>query len=773
MKKIEDFKVRPQVNDTQKDWNHKHAAKIFIHNSVFMSSGFTTGHLCNVECGDIFRQAVAWPNLDKQHGPNVAGVSRAFQRSSGLRLDTTTRIVPGAGPVPDAGLVIVRDVTADAAPLTAQEQIRWQVALELRLETADYIFPGMEFEEIVLRGTKRSFSVLSINSATDGVAKFHPIETVVEFAGEDEASAATARLQISSVPGLQRQVDELNWLFEDFNTDYEDATIPLQPYGIVIHGSRGTGKSLLLDRIASSKWGRVVRLDEESKAPAVRDHFKTAVESRSPTTILIDDIGELIGKGKTSQKAFVAALAQGLDDLAARAHQTRTKPKVLVVATCLDYITDIPEELQRENRFREHISLPVPDATGRKEILASWSPPFNQETFDSQIAALGDRTHAYTAADLSKLLYRAARATRHRTGGRKVHISEADVKQALREVQPSAMHDINLKPPTVRWSDIGGYNDVKLALQRVLQRPANMTTNLWKPSKGILLYGPPGCSKTMTAQAMATESGFNFFAVKGGELLNMYVGETERSIRNLFRRAKDASPSIIFFDEIDSIAGPSRSSGNPSASSGGVQALTTLLTEMDGFEKMGDVFVLAATNKPDSLDPALVRPGRFDQAIYVPLPDAPAREAIFANKARELRFSSSSSSPSSSSLDATATVTTTDDATAPTTAMQTPPADQPATQSTTSAATAAASIVTPAPAANPGPGGLDLAELARQTQGYSGAEIAGICDKAFCGKYGPQSAEPMEVLRAAIRDTPRGVTQDILMQFETWRMLRR
>lgn len=330
----------------------------------------------------------------------------------------------------------------------------------------------MEYEDIVLRGTKRSFAVVSVNSATDAVAKFHPVATVVEFAGQDETSVATSRLHVSAVPGLQRQVDELNWIFEDFNTDYEEATvIPLQPSGVIIHGSRGTGKTLLLDRIAESRWGRVVRLDEESKAATVKDHFKTALESRSPTIILIDDIGELIGKGNTSQRAFVTALAQGLDDLAIRAHQTRSKPKVLVVATCLDYITDIPEELQRESRFREHITLPVPDAKARKEIIASWSPPFPKDSFDKQVATLGDRTHAYTAADLSKLMYRAARATRRRTGGRREHISDADVKQALREVQPSAMHDINLKPPTVRWSDIGGYNDVKMALQRVLQRP--------------------------------------------------------------------------------------------------------------------------------------------------------------------------------------------------------------------------------------------------------------------------------------------------------------
>lgn len=223
-----------------------------------------------------------------------------------------------------------------------------------------------------------------------------------------------------------------------------------------------------------------------------------------------------------------------------------------------------------------------------------------------------------------------------------------------------------------------------------------------KPPKGVLLYGPPGCSKTMTAQAMATESDFNFFAVKGGELLNMYVGETERSIRNLFKRAREASPSIIFFDEFDSIAG-SRSGPGGSGGSGGVQALTTLLTEMDGFERIGQVFVLAATNKPELLDSALRRPGRFDELIYVPLPDTKAREAIFAAKAKELEF----------------------------------------------------------------PGDVNVKELARCTEGYSGAEVARICDKAFWDAE-DETAPAMEVLIKAVKKTPRLVTQDMLDHYREW-----
>ena len=223
----------------------------------------------------------------------------------------------------------------------------------------------------------------------------------------------------------------------------------------------------------------------------------------------------------------------------------------------------------------------------------------------------------------------------------------------------------------------------------------------------------------MTAQAMATESSFNFFAVKGGELLNMYVGETERSIRNLFRRAQEASPSIVFFDEIDAIAGSRPGSGSGSTA-GGVQALTTLLTEMAGFERKGDVFVLAATNKPDALDPALLRPGRFDQLIYVPLPDEGARRTILAKKARQLQFPVSSG-----------------------------PRGEGEGQGLAKA-------------------GLDLDALARELEGYSGAEVASVCDRAFMGVEAEAEYDAMEVLRAAIRSTPKLVTQEMLNHFARW-----
>ncbi|KAI1394107.1 AAA-domain-containing protein [Hypoxylon trugodes] len=706
----DDFKVRlqPQEVANPKNPNYKNAAKIFIHPSTFALGGFTTAYLCNVETDSANRwEAVAWPAPDKNVANNIISVSRVFQKLASLELGQVAKVTPGNGPVPDAGVVIMKETTPEAAPLPSSEQTRWQYHLESRLEVAEYILPGLSFDDVVLNGSRRSFVVTSINGRADGVAKYAPGTTVVEFSN-DEASQTRGKLEVSSLPGMSRQIDELNEFFNDFDVEFEGFTIPTYSCGIIIHGSHGTGKSMLLDHIAATNWGRVIRLTYSDKSSTIQSHFKTALEQRSPTIILIDDITRLIGKDQANRLVMVETIGEGLDALTNKARQQNKRPHVLVVAACLDFLNDIPLALQRPGRFEEHIALPVPDAQGRKEIIRYHKPTFASDVFDQYVSDLGDRTHAYTGADLRKVLYKATKAWKKRVGkpSKTEPLTWEDVTKGLQEVRPTAMHDINLKPPTVRWSDIGGYEDVKIALQRVLRHPTGPRARMSKPPKGVLLYGPPGCSKTMTAQAMATESDFNFFAVKGGELLNMYVGETERSIRNLFKRAREASPSIIFFDEFDSIAG-SRSASGGGGSSGGVQALTTLLTEMDGFERIGEVFVLAATNKPELLDSALRRPGRFDELIYVPLPDARAREAIFVSKSRELQF----------------------------------------------------------------PDGVDATELAQYTDGYSGAEIARICDKAFWDADdadGEGEKPAMEVLHAAIRKTPKLVTQDMLDHYREW-----
>jgi AAA family ATPase len=581
---------------------------------------------------------------------------------------------------------------------------------------AEYVFSGLTINNIDGQGPKRSFVVESVNGRKDNVAKCCA-STEVRWFDENatpELSGPAGKLEVPFVPGMDAPLAELNLFLSIFGVQYHPKDFLPESCGIVIQGGSGTGKSMLLDLIADTRWGKVIRINSTDKSAVIRDHFRNAVDRQKPCIILIDDIKMLVGKDGSNILA-IESIMNGLKELASLTRVQRKRPNVLVVATCCNYLEDIPKPLQTLTTFDSYIILPVPDVTARKEIIRFYEPNFPQEEFEQYISNLGEKTHAYTGKDLRKLLHRAFMNSLRRTGNvlGGHHVVWEDVQRALKEVPPTAMHDITLRPPTVRWDDIGGYQEVKDMLQRAFKRP-NGSGPGFKPPKGVLLYGPPGCSKTMTAQAMATESGFNFFAVKGGELLNMYVGETERSIRQLFQRAREAQPSIIFFDEIDSIAG-SRAPGGGMSAGGGVQALTTLLTEMDGFEEIGDIFVLAATNRPDALDPAMMRPGRFDELIYVPLPDAPAREAILTYKAAELAF----------------------------------------------------------------PAGIDIAELATRTDGYSGAEIARICDKVFTPPLetdaqarSGQGDDPMAILDAAIRRTPKGVTNEMLTHFVTWRLSR-
>ncbi|KAH8681459.1 P-loop containing nucleoside triphosphate hydrolase protein [Xylariales sp. PMI_506] len=741
-KAIEGLKVRLQTQEAPKN-----AAKIFINKQVFYEVGFQSGQVCIIEAVEVKdgsgatgkpREAIAWPSTENIQ-KNVVMLSRALKGAALLELGDGIRL-SAAGDVPDAETVVVRDVSKDAAPITdPTEKSHWTWLIEGRL--SEYVFPGLEVNDVVAAGRpKRSFVIDTVNGRRNNVAKVSS-STKIVWPGESATSEpdfTPGKLEVNGIPGMKSQLDDLNWFFGNFDVEFGPKSHPSPSCGIVIEGSRGTGKSMLLNQIADTRWGKVIRVEDSDKPQAILDYFKNAIDEDKPCMILIDDIKELIGKDKVNRLGAIKAIRLGLEDLARLTEQHRKRPNILVVATCRNHLEDIPESLQTCRGLDRHITLSIPDAPARKEIIRYLEPNFPPEHLEQFIGDLGDRTHAYTGKDLEKLVYRAVEVAARRTNDRSMRqpIVWSDVQKALQEVRPTAMHDITLKPPTIKWTDIGGYQEVKNTLQRVLKRPEpGQRPRRWKPPKGVLLYGPPGCSKTMTAQAMATESGFNFFAVKGGELLNMYVGETERSIRNLFQRAREASPSIIFFDEIDSIAG-TRSGGAGGASSssggGGVQALTTLLTEMDGFEQLGNVFVLAATNKPDALDPALLRPGRFDELIYVPLPDASAREAIIARKARELQF----------------------------------------------------------------PESVDVPELARKTDGYSGAEITRLCDRAFMneddendqvqvgGENEPaadaENGEPlvkkatdgMTVLEAAIKSTPKGVTPDMLTHFTLWRMSR-
>ena len=366
--------------------------------------------------------------------------------------------------------------------------------------------------------------------------------------------------------------------------------------------------------------------------------FKDAQEN-APSIIFIDEIDsiapkrdEVTGEVERRVVAQLLALMDGLE----------SRGKVVVIGAT-NRPNALDPALRRPGRFDREIEIGIPDRNARREILEihTRGVPLAE---DVNLDKLADMTHGYVGADLAALVKEAAmRALRRimpeidvdmeripREILEKLEVRWEDFMNAYREMQPSTMREVLIEKPNIHWHDIGGLDTVKQELQEVVEWPLKYRKlfaymNVKIP-KGILLYGPPGTGKTLLAKAVATESEANFISVKGPEFLSKWVGESEKAVREVFRKARQAAPCVVFIDEIDAVA-PMR--GRDLGSHVTESVVSQILTEMDGLEELHNVTVIAATNRPDILDPALLRPGRFDRLIYVPVPDKNARKEIF------------------------------------------------------------------------------------------------------------------------------------------------
>ena len=411
------------------------------------------------------------------------------------------------------------------------------------------------------------------------------------------------------------------------------------PKGVLLYGSPGTGKTLLAKAVASESEANFITIN----GPEIVSKFVGEAEERlrkifddaeegAPSIIFIDEIDAIAPKREEVvgevERRIVSQLLTLMDGLKSRGQ--------VVVIAATNRPNSIDPALRRPGRFDREIEIGVPDKAGRKEILQihTRGMPLERDVSLDDIAAV---TYGFVGADLQMLCKEAAMKVVRRiipkldlskeipqTILEGLKVTKADFQAAQREIQPSALREVLIEVPNVKWEQIGGLEEIKKeikeAVELPLKRPEVFTRLGIRPVRGILLYGPPGTGKTLLAKAVATESEANFIAVRGPELLSKWVGDSEKGVREIFRKARTAAPCIIFFDEIDALA-PSRGGGEEGEGSHVTErVVNTLLAEMDGLQNLKDVVVIAATNRADIIDPGLLRPGRFDKLLMIPRP---------------------------------------------------------------------------------------------------------------------------------------------------------
>ena len=511
-------------------------------------------------------------------------------------------------------------------------------------------------------GGRLTFQVIGVTPAADAVLITQ--KTVFHIAEKGETLRGVPQVTYEDIGGIHNEIKKVREMIElplRHPEIFEKLGIEA-PKGVLLYGPPGTGKTLLAKAVANESQAHFISISGpeimskfygESEA-RLREIFKEARE-KAPSIIFVDEIDSIAPKREEVtgevERRVVSQMLSLMDGLEARG-------KVIVIAAT-NRPNAIDPALRRPGRFDREIEIKVPDKKGRSDILAihSRNMPLADDVDMSKMAGV---SHGYVGADLEYLCKEAAMKCLRRLLPvldlqeeklppetlDKLIVKHEDFQKALIEITPSGMREVFIENPDVSWEEVGGLEDVKRELQEAVEWPMKYP-GLYdklghKMPRGILLHGPSGTGKTLLAKAVATQSEANFISVRGPELLSKWVGESERGIREIFKRARQSSPCVIFFDEIDSIA-PLRGAGGENAVT--ERVVSQLLTELDGMENMHGVIVLAATNRADMIDPALLRPGRFDKIIQIPLPDKESRKSILKINAEKIPTITATSDP--------------------------------------------------------------------------------------------------------------------------------
>jgi transitional endoplasmic reticulum ATPase len=566
-----------------------------------------------------------------------------------IRIDGYTRNNIGVG-IDD--MVGVRKVNVKKA-----EQVILAPTEELNIVGLEDYLPELLEGRVVTRGDiiplnvmgrRIGFAVTS-TSPTDMASLIDSNTEFIIGSVPKAAAKGVPRVSYEDIGGLKNEVQKVREMIELplRHPEIFDRIGIEAPKGVLLHGPPGTGKTLLAKAVASETNANFYSISGPEimskfygeSEERLREIFKEA-EENAPSIIFIDEIDSIAPKREEVsgdvEKRVVSQLLTLMDGI-----QSRGK---LVVIGATNRPNAIDPALRRPGRFDREIDIGIPDEQGRLDILLIHSRGMPL-TEDVNLESIAKVTHGFVGADLEALSKEAAMRSLRRILPEinleqpkipaeilnKIKITKQDFDEALRDVQPSAMREVLVQRPNVEWEDIGGLQQVKEELAEAIEWPlkhADLFTEAnVQPPKGILLYGPPGTGKTMIAKAVAATSEANFISIKGPELISKWVGESEKGVREVFRKARQAAPCVVFFDEIDAIA--PRRGGSEGDGHATERVISQMLTELDGLEDLKGVVVIGATNRPDIIDEALLRPGRFDRILEVPPPDKDARKQIF------------------------------------------------------------------------------------------------------------------------------------------------
>jgi len=615
--------------------------------------GLSGGDIVRVEGPDGAAIARVWPGYPEDDGTGVVRIDGRLRQEANVGIDdrvtvedvdvsraeSVTIAFPSQLRVRGQIAPVIRDKLS-GQPVTEGQTIRTSMGFGLM---------GGQSQAVPMKvaSTTPSGTVVITDDTEIEISEV-PAEELTEPSGSGEGASEGPDVAYEDIGGLDSELEQVREMIE----------LPMRhpelfkrlgidpPKGVLLHGPPGTGKTLIAKAVANeidANFHTVSGPEIMSKyygesEEKLREVFEEASEE-SPAIIFMDELDSIAPKreeaGGDVERRVVAQLLSLMDGLEERGE--------VVVIGATNRVDAIDPALRRGGRFDREIEVGVPDREGRKEILQVHTR--NMPLVEAiDLDEYADNTHGFVGADLESLAKESAMHALRRIRPEidlesdeidadvlnSIQVTESDFKEAMKGIEPSALREVFVEVPDVSWEQVGGLADTKERLRETIQWPLEYPEVFeelnMQAAKGVLMYGPPGTGKTLLAKAVANEAQSNFISIKGPELLNKFVGESEKGVREVFSKARENAPTIVFFDEIDSIA---TERGKNSGDSGvGERVVSQLLTELDGLESLEDVVVIATTNRPDLIDSALLRPGRLDRHVHVPVPDEDARRKI-------------------------------------------------------------------------------------------------------------------------------------------------